>query len=113
MNDERDHILTLGISYKKQDYLHGVDNIVIFTFKFVLLIIIAAFLFLAILTISIIIAFRSSHRLFRPLRKLNRSMREIMADKMRRDLSQKNHRVSFEINELYDVFRSIIKTKKF
>jgi HAMP domain-containing protein len=112
-NDARDHVLTLGLSYKAQDYLRGVDEIVIFTFSFVLYIITFFLLFAFILAVSIIIAFRASHRLFRPLRKLNRSMREILADKMKRDLTQKSGRVSHEINELYEVFRSLIRTKKF
>jgi nitrogen fixation/metabolism regulation signal transduction histidine kinase len=112
-NEEVDHVLTLGISYKKQDYLKGVDDIVIFTVYFIVLIVVALFLFVFILAISIILSFRSSHKLFRPLRKLNRSMREILADNMKRDLTKKANRVSFEINELYDVFSSLIRTKKF
>ena len=112
-NSTSEHVLTLGISYKKQDYLKGVDEIVIFSFEFIVLIVLALFLFVFILVISIILSFRSSHKLFRPLRKLNRSMREILADNMKRDLTKKSHRVSFEINELYDVFSSLIRTKKF
>jgi len=34
-NEEMEHVLTLGISYKKQDFLIGIENIVIFTSSFV------------------------------------------------------------------------------
>ena len=66
-----------------------------------------------ILAISLVVAFKSSHNLFRPLRKLNRAMREIFADGMKRDLNKQDTYISLEINDLYEVFSSLIKTKKF
>jgi len=71
----------------KEDYLRGVNDIVIFTLSFIITVSTFFLLFAFILTVSIIISFRASHRLFRPLRKLNRSMREILADQMKRDLT--------------------------
>lgn len=36
-----------------------------------------------------------------------------MADSMKKDLAVKNETVSQEISELFEVFRSLIRTKKF
>lgn len=67
-----------------------------------------------ILTLGIasFISFQLSHNIFRPLRALNMKMRDIITEGMKRDLEQENHS-SREINNLYEVFQQLIKTKKF
>jgi hypothetical protein len=40
-------------------------------------------------------------------------MREVIREKLKRDLGSNDTSVSVELNILYDIFRSLIKTKKF
>jgi hypothetical protein len=58
------------------------------------------------------IAFRLSHCIFRPLRKLNVRMKDIINEGIMGDL-EKEERSSKEIDAMYDVFSSLIRTKKF
>lgn len=57
--------------------------------------------------------FQISHSVIRPLRQLNSKMRESIESKSQRDISadQKSDQCA-EINELYDVFRDLIRNKK-
>ena len=86
-NKAKELVLTLGITYRKKVFLDGVDNIKIFTHHIIMIIILAFFMMSFLLALSILIAFKSSHKLFRPLRRLNRAMREIIGDGMKRDLT--------------------------
>jgi len=40
-------------------------------------------------------------------------MREVIAEKLKRDLVSNDKNVGIELNILYEIFRSLIKTKKF
>lgn len=62
--------------------------------------------------IATCIAFRISHKIFRPLRKLNFKMRNIINNELSKDLGEEEES-SLEISNLYEVFNSHIKTKKF
>ena len=62
--------------------------------------------------IATCVAFRISHKIFRPLRKLNFKMRNIINHELSKDLGEEEES-SIEIRNLYEVFNSHIKTKKF
>lgn len=105
--------MTLVFSYKEEKFEEGVNSIKLIDVKFMLKLMLVLFLITGVLFFSIFIAFKASHNIFRPLRKLNRKMRDIFADGMKRDLDQEDAIISKEISDLYQVFRSLIKTKKF
>ena len=60
--------------------------------------------------------FKTSHGLIRPLRKLNTKMKEVMLDETRgshQSNLKSGEDSSYEISELYNVFKDLIQDKQF
>ena len=68
-----------------------------------------------ILVVALVISFKVSNKIFKPLSLLNMSMRDIINDGMKRDLDNEEIATQSckEISDLYNVFQTLIKTKKF
>jgi hypothetical protein len=108
-----DHVMTLCLVYQEQTFINSLENTSILTPVFILNVIFMFCIVILTLVIATYISFKISHCIFRPLRKLNMKMRNIIVDGMKRDLDSEDGESSKEIGRLYEVFRSLIKTKKF
>lgn len=87
-------------------------NISIFSSTLIRNLILITFLLLCTISIATFTSIKISNAIFKPLRRLNMKMRNIINDGMKRDLKSEENS-SMEIGDLYEVFRSLIKTKKF
>lgn len=58
-------------------------------------------------------AFKTSHYLFRPLRELNAKMRTILNENNSSKEIEQQRETSADITNLYDVFKTHLKAKKF
>ena len=72
----------------------------------------SAFIFLILVLFSYA-AYKTSHYLFRPLRELNAKMRTILNEtNSSKDIEQQRE-TSADITNLYEVFKTHLKAKKF
>ena len=97
---ELSHILTLGLVYKENDFLMSINNAKILTDTFILNLVFMMIVLLATLGFATFISIKMSNFIFRPLRRLNMKMRNIITDGMKRDL-QTEESSSREIGDLY------------
>ena len=104
--------MTLCLVYKKSTFIESVTSYSIFTTGFIVTISIGVSVLVLTLIVASAVSFQISHCIFRPLHRLNMKMRNIIIDGMKRDLEIEEDS-SIEIGGLYEVFRSLIKTKKF
>jgi len=94
------HVLSIGITYDQSLILLKVDSIKLLSHKLLRDIILSLVVIVGILALSIYVSFQASYRLFKPLKQLNRSMREVIRENMKRDLTIIEHNVSIELNIL-------------
>lgn len=99
----KQHSLTLCMVYKKSTFLKSLTDKTILTFEFFKNLAIMFALLILTLGIAYLIAFRLSHCIFRPLRSLNRKMKDVILDGMKHDLIE-GQASSIEVSFLYEVF---------
>ena len=108
-----DHVMTLCMVYKESDFLLPLIDQPIITESFILNVILVLLILIITLSFATCVSFKISHCIFRPLRRLNMRMHNVIVDGMKRDLDDDDVESSKEIGGLYEVFKSLIKTKKF
>lgn len=106
------NLMNLFIVYERKEFIKSLDGYTVWSISFVLDVIYNLFIVSLTMVISVWTAFKISHVIFRPLRELNSKMRNILKEGMNRDLEDVPES-SRDITDLYEVFRSHIKAKKF
>jgi len=112
MSELSTHTVTICFLYKESTFLKSITERVLLNETTIVLLVIVILVIFWSLLMATYISKKGSLMIFKPMRTLNMKMRDILADGMKQDLHQEEES-SMELTNMYEVFKQLIRTKKF